>query len=437
MVNTWSLVAGARRHESWRSPAALPALPAPRCKCVGQGLRALRRGRLTSAAVETLCWQEMRNRAAALAAPWRGETRRRGNKSITERSLRQPRRSQAQAHGIRRGREALLHGQFRSRRRCSTQDVIRLPAAPPLFDDEGTDALSPDQYEELTNWLVNQLLVHTSIGEVRRNVKLRGRTTTNQIDVLWEVPAADGEVWRVLFEARRYKRRIGQQDVHAFRSVVDDVDGGSERTLGVMVTTKGYQEGAVRVAAGYGVELLELRSPQERDLEHRVQRIQFRLQMILPRVENIQIVLQPGTESTISPSGLHQVASDQLLLRQLPDDAPVQLMEHLLHDGARRVEGDSPRSTELHLHFEPPALLEFDGRVWPLVEVSARYQEEVAEHEFALDGLENLRWITRSVFGSAVSWINRDGVVRGAALGDVAARATGHMRRLGGSPEEA
>jgi hypothetical protein len=51
-----------------------------------------------------------------------------------------------------------------------------------------------------------------------------------------------------------------QQALHGWRSVVDDVGEAGIETIGVMVTTAGYQSGAQRVADSYGIVILELRA---------------------------------------------------------------------------------------------------------------------------------------------------------------------------------
>ena len=123
-------------------------------------------------------------------------------------------------------------------------------------------------YEELTEELAARLATANDIMTVRleRDVLLSGRATDNRIDVLWEYQSAAGPLVRALFECRSYARRINQQALHSWRSIVDDVTEPGIETIGAMVTTTGYQSGAQRVADSYGIVILELRTPIERDL---------------------------------------------------------------------------------------------------------------------------------------------------------------------------
>lgn len=88
-------------------------------------------------------------------------------------------------------------------------------------------------YEELTEELVRRLGSASDVTTLRleRDVLLRGRATNNRIDVLWEFRRASGELVRLLFECRSYARRINQQALHSWRSVVDDVSESHIETV--------------------------------------------------------------------------------------------------------------------------------------------------------------------------------------------------------------
>ncbi|GMA85879.1 hypothetical protein GCM10025868_11290 [Angustibacter aerolatus] len=61
---------------------------------------------------------------------------------------------------------------------------------------------------------------------------------------------------RVLFECKHYKRKVDQGKLHAFRSVLDDIQDAVP-TYGVFVTTVGYQSGASSLPETYGLTVLE------------------------------------------------------------------------------------------------------------------------------------------------------------------------------------
>ena len=117
-------------------------------------------------------------------------------------------------------------------------------------------------YEQVTAWIVEQISARVGVRTTRLEPgRLVGKGTTNQIDLIWEFIDHYDRRIRLLFECRSYATRIEQSAVHAWRSVVDDVAQDGWETLGVIVTTTGYQAGATRLAETYGITIFELRTP--------------------------------------------------------------------------------------------------------------------------------------------------------------------------------
>jgi hypothetical protein len=102
-------------------------------------------------------------------------------------------------------------------------------------------------YEALTELVVRLLQKETDVSarELRQRARLRGRSTTHEIDVWWE-PEIDGVRRQVAFQCKDLARPVGQGEMLKFRAVLEDLD---ERPLGVFVASGGYQRGAIRVAA--------------------------------------------------------------------------------------------------------------------------------------------------------------------------------------------
>jgi hypothetical protein len=131
------------------------------------------------------------------------------------------------------------------------------------------------EYERLVEDLVGQLAVRAEVrsDRIERDAQVPGRGIVNQIDVLWDFADARGQPQRVVFEARSYRRRVEQGKLHAFRSVVDDIQDTARPVTGAMVTTVGYQSGAKDIASTYGLLVLELRAPTGADLANRVLKV--------------------------------------------------------------------------------------------------------------------------------------------------------------------
>lgn len=83
---------------------------------------------------------------------------------------------------------------------------------------------------------------------IAHNVKVHEQATDNQIDVLWDFNDAEGKPRRIVFEAPSYKDTIKQGALHAFRSVVDDiqdearpVEGGHGHHGGVSARSEAHR----------------------------------------------------------------------------------------------------------------------------------------------------------------------------------------------------
>lgn len=166
---------------------------------------------------------------------------------------------------------------------------------------------SADEYERLVERLVRELVPAAggTTDMLERDVRVSGRSTTNQIDVVWDLTDSDGNRSRIVFEARSYARRVDQLRLHAFRSVVDDIQDLDRPVTGVMVTTAGYQSGARGVASTYGLVVLELREPNEKDLAGRAHEVHVTTVAQMPVIRDVRF---EATETAAEPEALRALA---------------------------------------------------------------------------------------------------------------------------------
>lgn len=102
---------------------------------------------------------------------------------------------------------------------------------------------------------------HGITTNVKHNVKLTGKSgQKHQIDVYWEYEIA-GVQHKIAIECKNYNRKLSVGKVNAFRGLLADLTDVN----GIMITQKGYQKGAKKVADSCGINLKELRSPCEED----------------------------------------------------------------------------------------------------------------------------------------------------------------------------
>ena len=120
--------------------------------------------------------------------------------------------------------------------------------------------MNPNTEYEIFAQEVYQLLLDADRprgAKVQHNIKLKGLSgCEHQIDVYWEYKL-DGKRHRVAIECKNYGSSVPVGKVRDFFGVLHDL--GDVR--GIMVSKKGFQEGAKKFAEQYGISLHELREP--------------------------------------------------------------------------------------------------------------------------------------------------------------------------------
>jgi hypothetical protein len=264
--------------------------------------------------------------------------------------------------------------------------------------------LSPREYELLTQRLMQLIAARSSLvtTKLEHNVTLIGKSAPNQIDVVWEFETAEGTPQRVIIECRRFHTRLKMKDVHAWRSVVDDLNSPELPTMGVMATLTGYQSGAQTVADTYGVVILQLREPTDEDLTGRVTEIRLiataRIPMIQPNVQ-----MEATEQLADMPLGQIEIGNYGLLLA---DGRCIPLRDYLLN-GRIRGHGEPASSLEeIRRTFDPPAVLTLYGTPrLKIKSVTATISEPVVElPAISIGGRQHLAHLLANVLDGTAVW---------------------------------
>lgn len=120
-----------------------------------------------------------------------------------------------------------------------------------MNQNTGFELFTQRIYQKLVN---NDVLRPT---KVQHNVKLKGKSgCEHQIDVYWEYEIA-GNLHRVAIECKNYDSLVPVGKVRDFQGVLADLNNVN----GIMVSRKGYQDGAKKYASEYGISLKVIRQP--------------------------------------------------------------------------------------------------------------------------------------------------------------------------------
>lgn len=128
-------------------------------------------------------------------------------------------------------------------------------------------AQSPREYEQFVRD-VTQALVHAQGLEtvtVQHDVQLVGLSRTHQVDVYWEYRLG-GAIHRVIINCKLYQSTVQVNDVLIMKGVLADFPGA----VGVIVTTVGFQKGAIDYARTHSIGLKVIRPPTDEDYGDRL-----------------------------------------------------------------------------------------------------------------------------------------------------------------------
>jgi len=120
------------------------------------------------------------------------------------------------------------------------------------------------EFEQFTQQVYQKLLNNSVLKNIKvlHNVKMKGKSgCEHQIDVYWEYEK-DMSLHRVAIECKNYNRHVPIGKVRDFLGVLQDLDN----VRGIMVSNKGFQDGAKKFAEHYGISLKELHRPKETDV---------------------------------------------------------------------------------------------------------------------------------------------------------------------------
>jgi len=109
-------------------------------------------------------------------------------------------------------------------------------------------------YEQFVEHMYKRISRGTS-AKVRRNKKYVGKSSghRHQIDVSVETSVLGGLSLLILVECKHYRDKVKVRDLLAFAERIHDI--GAHK--GVVVTTIGFQRGAIKIANAHGIALVK------------------------------------------------------------------------------------------------------------------------------------------------------------------------------------
>jgi len=143
------------------------------------------------------------------------------------------------------------------------------------------------EYEKFIQDIYSTLFKQDGLTvDVKHNLKLVGKATKHQIDVLWDYQI-NQKISRNLIECKNINRKISLGRVRDFYSVILDIGDST----GKMVSKLGFTRGAIEFAKYYGIDLLLIREPEVKDWEGKVKETRTIMQACENNIISKKIIL--------------------------------------------------------------------------------------------------------------------------------------------------
>ena len=111
--------------------------------------------------------------------------------------------------------------------------------------------------EDFVEHVYHTLLINENLRDMRiikNHIEVGRSKAKHEFDILYEITIA-GVLHRVGFECKNHNRPISKGMVQEFKAKLDDVNN----IQGIMISAKGYQEGAQTLGEFYGIKLMQLK----------------------------------------------------------------------------------------------------------------------------------------------------------------------------------
>ncbi|GAB0485729.1 hypothetical protein KML24008_22280 [Alistipes onderdonkii] len=269
------------------------------------------------------------------------------------------------------------------------------------------------EYELLAKSIYETLLHKDGVTtDVKHNVILKGKAAEHQIDVYWEYRMAD-TLFRVAIECKNYNSRVTIGKVRDFHSVLNDIGN----IQGIMVSRKGFQSGAKEYAEHYGINLKEIREPEDTDWNGRIKTIVMKMNMITTHIRERKINIDDEwmTNNDALPKG----TTIQLQINDTTDN--IWLIDNLGNKTSNFYQLDEKLPTDMRAAEKVIYKYEFDNAFLENTEgikfkvSSIEYVYDVIEStmpDIVIDGAQTAKAIIKDAFNGSIKFVNNNGVIK-------------------------
>lgn len=268
------------------------------------------------------------------------------------------------------------------------------------------------EYELLTKSIYEALLLKDGVTtEVKHNVILKGKAAEHQIDVYWEYKIAD-TLFRVAIECKNYNSKVSIGKVRDFHSVLNDIGN----IQGIMVSRKGFQSGAKEYGEHYGINLKEIREPENDDWKGRIKTIVMQINMITTHIRKRKINIDD--EWMKNNNALPKGSTIQLQINDTTDN--IWLVDSLGNKISNFYQLDEKLPTDkvaenvtYKYEFNNAFLENKEGTKFKISSIEYIYDvSESAIPDMVIDGTQTAQAIIKDALNGSIKFVNNNGIIK-------------------------
>ena len=237
--------------------------------------------------------------------------------------------------------------------------------------------------------------------DIQHDVKIVGAAgVEHQIDVFWTFKRG-GVDYKVAIECKDYQSHVSKDKIATFHSILHDIGN----IHGIFASRMGYQKGAIEYADKYGIQLIEIRHPVEKDWEGRMKNLQVDISMYF--IGNVvpQIIVDKDAvkkHGIVLPEEQRFHASeDQTIIdfsAMYVDNEIVSENKSLsMLDLIRKVPAREVGKEKVFLYTFSNAMLEVKGLKLPIKAIKIKYDVNESKDKIHIYGDDVIKAIVKNI----------------------------------------
>lgn len=255
-----------------------------------------------------------------------------------------------------------------------------------------------------------------SDAQIQHDVRLVGAAgVEHQIDVYWTFTIA-GIRYQVAVECKDYKNRISKEKIEAFHSILHDIGN----ITGVFATNVGYQSGAEKYAKKYGIQLMEIRHPNDKDWNGRIKNFQIDLHVRTitnistqvfvdeKRLKELNVCLPDGKDAGRSYSGFTMIHFEEMIINQKVIEKNSQIQ---LTDLAGKLPVGEPSTGNVFVFKFKNGIINLEDVDLPIDAIQFTYDTCESVERIAINGEDEIKAIIKDKADGSITQIRRNGKV--------------------------